>query len=133
MKKQDTSKCISVIKNKLINAIVVDIIIGYSTKLVLYNDNKDYYYIRIENSEIQIENKSYKIVSSNINTKLILAEFYDEKISNLEIDDNGNLSLGFNLSSKIIMTNYEAWEIDGPNTFKIVCALGGELVCWYKE
>jgi hypothetical protein len=132
---QDNSECILQIQKRLIGAEVVDIKIGYSTIIEVYNHNKEYYYISLGNSEAFIENKSSSIIADEIESKLVLAKFYKEKIESLNIDNDGNLEIEFAQSHNKIITksnsSYEAWEINGLNGFKIVCAVGGGLVCWY--
>lgn len=138
MMNQEDLKCISIIKEKLINADVVDIKIGYSTMIIVANESNKYYYtISFGNSEIFIEGKSNWIKSGDIESKLCLANLFKNKITSFDIDDDGNLSIEFDQNLRKVVTksndNYEAWEINGPENFKIVCSLGGGIVCWYDE
>lgn len=105
--------------------------------MIIVCNEGNYYYIDFRNSEVFIDNKSYKIDNQDIESKVCLARLYKNKITSLEIDDYANLTIEFDQNAKRVVTKsakeFEAWEMDGPNHFKIVCALGGELVCWYGE
>lgn len=123
------------LKGKLIYGEVVDIKIGYSTSLIV--SNKDAYYnISIGNSEIFIESQKSLIKVEDIVSKLTLSKLFKSSISSLVINDDGELTIGFDNNSKKIITkpglDYEAWEINGPDGFQGVCMPGGKLAYWMK-
>lgn len=132
--KQDLDS-ILYLKKKLINGLVVDIKIGYSTMLIVLNEGKNYT-VGIGNSKVLIEGKSNLIDVNDIESKLCLGKFFKSQISFLEIDDDGNLSIEFDKGIKKIITksdkNYESWEINGPDGFQILCMPGGTLAYWMK-
>jgi len=126
---------ILIIKKKLINGLVVDIKIGYSTMLIISNEGNDYT-IGVGNSEVIIEGKSSLIDVYDIDSKLCLGKFFKNQITSFDIDDDGNLAIEFDKSMKKIITksgiNYEAWELNGPEGFKVICMPGGTLAYWIK-
>lgn len=126
---------ILLIKKKLINGLVMDIKIGYSTMLMVSNEGSDYT-IGIGNSVVSIEGKSSLIDVYDIDSKLCLGKLFKNQITSFDIDDDGNLIIEFDNGMKKIITksgaNYEAWEINGPDGFQVVCMPGGTLAYWMK-
>lgn len=126
---------ILIVKNKLINGLVEDIKIGYSTTLIISNEG-NYYKICIGNSEVRVLNESHRIDVYDINSKLCLAKLFKNNITFLDIDDNGSLTIIFDNTNKIITKaglDYEAWELNGPDGFQIVCMPGGTLAFWMNK
>lgn len=120
------------LKNKLINGEVVDLKIGYSTSLIICNAGV-YYNVSIGNSEIHFEDQIGLINVEDIVSKLFLGKLFKKHISSLDVDENGNLSIEFDKDIKVLTkfgTNYEAWEINGPDRFQVVCMPGGTLAYW---
>lgn len=127
---------ISIVQKKIINGVIEDIKIGYSTMLIVSNEG-NYFNISIGNSSLISENGTELINVYDIDSKLCLGKLFKNKITSLKIDDSGNLSVSFNDDEKKIVTksasDYEAWEINGPNQFQVVCTPGGEVAFWNEE
>lgn len=132
---QQDLELILILKNKLINGVVVDIKIGYSTMLIISNNNF-YYYISIGNSEITIDSKSSSIHVDDIDTKYHLGKVFKCHICSLSVEDDGTLRIEFEENKKKLITkpgmDYEAWEINGPDGFQVVCMPGGNLAFWNR-
>lgn len=130
---QSELNCVLKLKNFLIGGEVVDLRIGYSTTLQIINA-KEPFSIGIGNSEVIIDGKSHWLDVYDVHSKVILAHVFKSTITSFDIDKNGNLSIGFDNNSKKIFTkfglDYEAWEINGPKGFQVVCTPGGQLVFW---
>lgn len=126
------------LKERLIGGEVLDVKIGYSTMIIVANERNKYYYnMNFGNSEILIAGKSNWIKSDDIESKLSLGRLFKNKITSFDIDDDGKLSIEFDQNANKIITksdmNYEAWEINGPDGFQVVCMPGGELAIWEER
>jgi hypothetical protein len=62
----------------------------------------------------------------------ILAELLGEGISSVAIDTGGALHLGAGTHELEIFVDedFEAWEITGPGTRRLICMPGGQIAEW---
>ena len=122
------------LNNSLKNSSVSDFKIGISN--IIYMNKEDaLWLLSFGEAKIFTKNSSdKKTVSDDINSKIALLDFFKKKVSNLEINDRGDLKIEFSNFDNIITISssdvFEAWEIIGPNNFQVVCTVGGNLAIW---
>lgn len=121
------------LKKMLVGGKVSDIKIGYSTTIYI-NNGENFISLSIGPSDFLDNEKSFKILPQDINSKSILASLFQSTLVEIQISDVGELSMQFQNPSHRVVTksgfDYEAWEINDAKGFKIVCMPGGELAVW---
>lgn len=128
------NEIVSKLNNSIKNSSVTDFRIGMSN--IIYMNKEDaLWLVSFGEAKILTKNSSNKtIVTDDINSKIPLLNFFKKKVSNLEINDLGDLKIEFSDSDNIIIISssdeFEAWEIFGPNNFQVVCTPGGKLAIW---
>lgn len=123
------------LKSSLVGSQATDFRIGYSTAILLTAGN-DVWSINLGDSEIVHQGLKKLIHSEDIKSKFALVDIFQLTLSDIEIAADGGLSLVFKngLQSTLIITraseSYEAWEINGPYNFQVVCTPGGKISSW---
>ena len=123
------------LKSSLVGSQATDFRIGYSTAILL-TAGKDVWSINLGDSEIVHQGLKKLIHSEDIKSKFALVDIFQLTLSDIEIAADGGLSLVFKngLQSTLIITraseSYEAWEINGPYNFQVVCTPGGKISSW---
>jgi hypothetical protein len=78
--------------------------------------------------------QEYKLIPGEDFTKLGVAlDLFQKEIQSAIAYKNGILELTFNDNSKVIVNkdpDYEAWELAGPGSIKLVSLPSGELAVW---
>lgn len=133
--KFDERKFKQELAEKIINAEISDVTVGYFTRLHASNGT-DFFHFDIGNAQLNFQTEKIKIDTAKAETKTCLTRLINKKIDAFDIDSKGNLSILIDKTIKIFTPSsdvFEAWEIRDNKELHVVCRPGGELAIWLKN